>query len=105
VIVVGLGGTLAEAVKDVSRRLAPITAEDAVQMLAELRGYALLQGWRGAPAVDHSAIIKAMLALSTVIMAFDMASEIEINPFRAYPEGGLVLDALLVMADGSHQYS
>jgi hypothetical protein len=74
-------------------------------MRAELRGYALLQGWRGAPAVDHSAIIKAMLALSTVIMAFDMASEIEINPFRAYPEGGLVLDALLVMADGSHQYS
>ena len=105
VILVGLGGTLAEAVKDVSRRLAPITAEDAVQMLSELRGYALLQGWRGAPAVDRTAIIKAMLALSTVILAFDMVSEIEINPFRAYPDGGLVLDALLVMAVGSHHYS
>jgi acetate---CoA ligase (ADP-forming) len=96
VIVVGLGGTLAEAVKDVSRRLAPITAADAAQMLMELRGYALLQGWRGAPAVDHTAIIQAMLALSTVILAFDTVSEIEINPFRAYPDGGLVLDALLV---------
>jgi acyl-CoA synthetase (NDP forming) len=98
VIVVGLGGMLAEAVKDVSRRLAPITAADAAQMLEELRGYALLQGWRGSPAVDHGAIIQAMLALSTVILTFDKVSEIEINPFRAYPDGGLVLDALLVTA-------
>jgi acetyltransferase len=103
VIVVGLGGTLAEAVKDVSRRLAPITAADAEQMLKELRGYALLQGWRGAPAVSHAAITHAMLAVSTIIVGFDTVSEVEINPFRAYPDGGLVLDALLVTGVASQR--
>ena len=96
VVLVGLGGTLAEAVKDVSRRLAPITSADAEEMLGELRGHALLDGWRGAPAVSRAAIIEAMLALSAIIVANPAVTEIEINPFRAYPERGLVLDALIV---------
>ncbi|MDP8984585.1 MAG: acetate--CoA ligase family protein [Pseudomonadota bacterium] len=96
VVLVGLGGTLAEALKDVSRRVAPITSSDAEEMLDELRGHPLLNGWRGAPAVSRPAIVEAMLALSAIIVSCEPVTEIEINPFRAYPDGGLVLDALVV---------
>jgi acyl-CoA synthetase (NDP forming) len=96
VVLVGLGGTLAEALKDVSRRVAPIASSDAQEMLDELRGHALLGAWRGAPAVSRPAIVEAMLALSAIIVACEPVTEIEINPFRAYPDGGLVLDALVV---------
>ncbi len=98
VVLVGLGGTLAEAVKDVSRRVAPLTSADAEEMLGELRGHALLDGWRGAPAVSRTAIVEAMLALSAIIMANPAVTEVEINPFRVYPDRGLMLDALIVQS-------
>ena len=98
VVLVGLGGTIAEALKDVSRRLAPITAADAEEMLNELRGRALLEGWRGEPAVDRGSIVAAMLALSALLVGNDSVTELEINPFRVYPNRGLVLDALVVRA-------
>jgi acetate---CoA ligase (ADP-forming) len=96
VVLVGLGGTAAEALKDVSRRLAPISSADAEEMLDELRGRALLDGWRGNPALSRSSVIQAMLALSAIIVTCESVGEIEINPFRVYPDRGLVLDALIV---------
>jgi acetyltransferase len=96
VVLVGLGGTIAEALKDVSRRVAPITAVDAQEMLDELRGRALLDGWRGNAAVSRPSVIQAMLAVSAIIVTCESVGEIEINPFRVYPDRGLVLDALFV---------
>ncbi len=96
VVLVGLGGTVAEALKDVSRRLAPITAGDADEMLDELRGHELLDGWRGQPAVSRQSIIEAMLAVSAMVLTCESVTEIEINPFRVYADRGLVLDALIV---------
>lgn len=98
VVLVGLGGVLAEALQDVSRRLAPITAEEAEDMLDELAGCALLQGWRGAPPVDRTAVVGALLAVSDLLVAHPDLAEVEINPFRAYADGGLALDALVIPA-------
>jgi ATP-grasp domain len=95
-VLVGLGGAAAEALKDVSRRVAPISSADAEEMLDELRGRALLDGWRGNPALSRSSVIQAMLALSAIIVTCGSVGEIEINPFRVYPDRGLVLDALIV---------
>lgn len=95
-IIVGLGGTAAEAMQDVSRRLAPITPYDAYAMLGELRGKALLDGWRGAPAIDKQAIVNVLVTLARFIADHPAVNEVEINPLRAYPDGCLALDALLV---------
>jgi acyl-CoA synthetase (NDP forming) len=95
VVLVGLGGTLAEALKDVTRRVAPITADDANEMLDELRCHVLLDGWRGEPPVSRGSIVTALLTLSSLIVSYDWMSAIEINPFRVFPDRGLVLDALV----------
>ena len=91
----GMGGTIAEAIKDTSTRLAPITKADAEEMLSELRASALLDGWRGAPAVDRGALADAIVRLASVLDAKPDVNEIEINPLRAYPDGVLALDALI----------
>jgi acetyltransferase len=96
VVLVGMGGVAAEAIQDVSRRLAPIGRSDAKAMLDELKSKALLDGWRGAPAVDREAVISVLVALSDLVVARSELDEIEINPLRAYPDGCLALDALIV---------
>jgi acetyltransferase len=95
-IMVGIGGTIAEAIKDTSTRLAPITKAEAEEMLSELRASALLDGWRGAPKVDRGALADAIVRLAAVLDAQPGVKEIEINPLRAYPDGVLALDALIV---------
>jgi acyl-CoA synthetase (NDP forming) len=95
VVLVGLGGTLAEVFEDVARRVAPIAAGDAIDMLHELKCRALLDGWRGEPPVNLESVTNAMLTLSSLIVSCEWMSAIEINPFRAFPDRGLVLDALV----------
>lgn len=94
-VMVGLGGTLAEALRDTASRLAPLSPVEARQMLASLRGARLLDGWRGAPAVDREAVAQAIVRLGALLAAAPAVREIEINPLRAYPHGVLALDALI----------
>jgi len=96
-VLVGLGGTMAEALKDVTMRLAPLDREDAAEMLNELKAGTLLDGWRGSPAVDREAIIDALLAVSRLLAEHERIRELDINPVRAYAHGVLALDALIVM--------
>src|SRR5439155_14274281 len=63
-VMAGLGGTMVEVLKDVSFRVAPLTDRDAREMVRELRGVALLEGWRGAPPADVSAFELAILRLA-----------------------------------------
>ncbi len=98
VIALGVGGVLAEIYRDVALRLAPVTPEEAMQMIAEVRGFAPIRGYRNLPRGDLAALAAAVAALSR-LAALDVA-EAEINPLIVMPEGGGVVmaDALLVRA-------
>ncbi len=96
-ILVGLGGTAAEALEDVAIRVAPLSENDAMEMLDELRGKALFEGWRGAPALDKQALAKALVNLGNFLYRHPEIREIDLNPVRVYADGLLALDALIVV--------
>jgi acyl-CoA synthetase (NDP forming) len=88
-----------EVLKDVSFRLAPFGRAEALAMIRETKGHALLQGARGAPPCDIGALADALVALSRFARArrTDFSS-VEINPLLALPEGqgALALDAVVI---------
>src|SRR5215475_3035952 len=97
-VMAGSGGVLLELVKDVAFCAPPVTPEKARDMLARLRVAKLLAGYRGAPAYDVDAVVDALVALGrlTVDLA-DIVQSVDINPFVALPQGGMALDALIVL--------
>ena len=99
-ISVGLGGIWVEALKDTSLRLLPVSATEAREMLEELRGKALLEGFRGAPPVDRAALAAAIAAIGNAALALGpRLVSLEINPLLATAEGVEALDALTVWED------
>lgn len=97
-VLVGLGGTAAEAFADVAMRLAPPSLADAEEMLDELQARRLLDDWRGAPRVDRLRLAQAIQALGRLIAGHPEIAEFDINPLRATADGRLlVLDALIVL--------
>jgi acetyltransferase len=83
----GLGGIFVEVMKDVTFHLAPITAEEAMQMLKGTRSYALLQGARGQAPVDLEAIAGALQRISQLATDYAEILELDINPFIVGPVG------------------
>ena len=98
-VMVGLGGTAAEALADTQTRLAPLTIADAREMLDELRGAALLDGFRGSPRLDRSKLAETLVRIGDALCDHPSIRELEVNPLRVYPEGVLALDALLVLGE------
>ncbi len=100
VLMFGLGGIHVETLRDVSLRALPITRDDALAMVRELRAFAILNGARGRPPVDLDSIADALCALADFAQrAGDSLDSAEINPLIARPqaEGGCVaVDALIV---------
>ncbi|HUT30447.1 MAG TPA: acetate--CoA ligase family protein [Sedimentisphaerales bacterium] len=83
----GMGGTMVEVVKDVSFYLAPLTAEEARQMLVNTRTYKMLEGVRGEEGVDIDAIAEGLQRLSQLVTEFPAIQEMDINPYVVGPEG------------------
>ncbi|MGE8640164.1 MAG: acetate--CoA ligase family protein, partial [Achromobacter sp.] len=99
VVMFGLGGVFVEVLKDVSFRLAPFGRQQALSMIREIKGHALLQGARGTPPCDIDALADALVALSRFAYARrNDFSAVEINPLLALPagSGALALDAVLI---------
>ncbi|GAA4626304.1 hypothetical protein GCM10023196_034020 [Actinoallomurus vinaceus] len=100
VLLVGLGGVWTEVLRDTALRLCPITEDDARRMLSELRGAALLDGFRGSPAVDRDALVKVLLAVGgpggVVESLGEGFTEFELNPVICTPEGAVAVDARLL---------
>ncbi len=88
VILLGLGGVFAEVLKDVSLRIAPVDDDDAEEMLHEIKGSAILQGFRGKTAVDRDALRKALLSLSRLLMDHPEIKQIDVNPLIVAEAGG-----------------
>jgi acyl-CoA synthetase (NDP forming) len=96
-VLLGLGGTTAEALGDVSMRLAPITELDVLEMINELKGKELFNGWRGSPAVDKDQLVEALIKIGLLMISHPEIKEIDINPVRIYEKGLIALDALIVL--------
>jgi acetyltransferase len=99
-VMVGLGGVLTELLGDVSHRFAPVSLDDAKEMLGELKGARLLAGYRGAPPADTSALAQAIVNLSWLIADQQgPIAEVDVNPLFVREEGkGVVAaDALVVL--------
>jgi acetate---CoA ligase (ADP-forming) len=100
-LAVGLGGIFAEAIADVAVRLLPVTEADIIEMLAELRGSAVLDGMRGEPAVDRPALVSAIRRIADAACSLgDALTSLEVNPLRADHRGAEALDALLEFRAG-----
>ncbi|MEY4704681.1 MAG: hypothetical protein RL042_877 [Nitrospirota bacterium] len=83
----GLGGIHVEILGDVQFRVAPLTDRDATEMVQEIKGYRLLQSYRGRPAADVKAIEDVLLRLSRLAAEIPEISELDLNPIFALPEG------------------
>jgi acetyltransferase len=98
VVMAGSGGVLLELIKDVTFCAPPVSPEKARDMLARMRGARLLAGYRGSPALDGDALVNALVALGRLAVDLeDVVQSVDINPFVALPQGGLALDALIVL--------
>jgi acetyltransferase len=97
-VLIGLGGTTAEALADVALRLAPLSAAEAAAMPGELAGRALLDGWRAGPVLDRAAFAEVVVAMGGMVDAWPELAEIEINPLRLTAQGLIALDAVCVAA-------
>lgn len=98
VLMFGLGGVFVEVLKDVSFRSIPITESDAQSMIEEIKGYALLKGYRGHLA-DIAALKQLLLQISDFVMKNPDVSEMDLNPVFLYPEGYTVVDARIILGE------
>ena len=99
-VVLGLGGVLSEVLKDVTFRIAPFGIETARDMIAELRGAKLFDGYRGSPATDKEALAQVLVDVSRMAAALGpRLKEMDINPLFVRPkgEGVVAADALVVL--------
>ncbi len=100
VVMFGTGGVFAEALSDVTFRIAPLTKTDAKQMLDEIKAHTLLGNFRGENAVDRDRLIDSLLGLSRIGMEHPDVSEIDINPLIINSDGSVcAVDALVVLND------
>jgi acyl-CoA synthetase (NDP forming) len=99
--VVGVGGVLAEVYRDFALRLAPVTAEEAGRMIQEVKGLALIRGYRGLPRGDEAALAHAVSRFSQLAHLEPGVAEAEINPLfvKAEGQGVVAVDGLLVLSD------
>ncbi len=97
-VMVGVGGVLAEALGDVAVRVVPITRDDALQMLGDLRTTALLDEFRGEPAVDRHPVADLLVALSDAAAANPRIAAADLNPLIICDGRPVAVDALVDLA-------
>lgn len=93
----GLGGIFVEVLKDVTFRIAPITEEDAREMITEVKAYPVLKGYRGQPPADIEAIVKILLNTSKLVMKHQEIKELDLNPIIVYEKGAKTVDARIIL--------
>lgn len=98
VIMVGLGGIMTEVMKDVAFRMLPISTSDAKSMLSELKGSALLKGFRGSESIDTNMVAKMLVQIGKLgVENADYINSIDFNPVVVYPKSHFVVDAKIIL--------
>ncbi|MDF6017740.1 acetate--CoA ligase family protein [Streptomyces sp. JH34] len=97
VVAFGLGGVLVEVLKDITFRLAPVTADEARSMLDSIGAAEILKGVRGAPAVDRWALAEQIRRVSRLVTDFPEIAEVDLNPVIASPDGAVAADIRILL--------
>ncbi len=96
-VMFGLGGIFVEILKDVNFRVAPLTADDAKDMITELKAYPLLKGYRNTPPADIDALVAILCSTSRLVMENPEIKELDLNPIMAYQKGAKTVDARIII--------
>jgi acetyl-CoA synthetase (ADP-forming) len=102
-VMFGLGGVWVEILKDVSFRLAPLTVDDAKEMMQEIKGYPVLAGTRGETPADIEALAVIIEKVGKLVAEFPQISELDINPVFVFNagKGAIAVDARISLGDGT----
>ncbi len=98
ILLAGMGGTLVELLKDVAVRIHPLTDVDVDEMLAGLRGYPLLTGYRGSDPVDVEAFKALLFRVSALVEVVPEIAELDLNPVFVRRRGVAAVDARIKLA-------
>ena len=98
IVLFGLGGVWVELLEDVSIRLCPVSSSKAKEMIHEIKGFPLLDGYRGSPKIDMEIVARAIEAIASVLESFPDILEFEINPFIVSEESSAAVDARIIFA-------
>lgn len=97
VLMFGMGGVQVEVYRDVSFRIAPVSAEEALAMIKEVKGYPLLQNFRGRKAKDIEQLTDCIMRLSQLVIECPQILELDINPLIVLEKGCYVADAKIMV--------
>jgi len=101
VVAFGLGGVFVEVLGDVTFRMAPMDQDEALAMTRDIKGSAMLDGYRGQPAADRQALAETIARLSELAVAcHDQIEELDINPLVVKGGSLVALDALITLRTG-----
>lgn len=92
-VLCGLGGIFVEVLKDVSAGFAPLTNDEALKMIKNLKGYKIIQGVRGQQGVDENKFAEIIVRLSALLMAAPEIIELDLNPLLGKIDKIIAVDA------------
>ena len=93
----GLGGIFVEILKDVTFRIAPVTEDEAREMITAVKAYPILTGYRNIPPADIEAIVEILLKSSRLVMEHQEIKELDLNPIMVYEKGAKTVDARIIL--------
>jgi acetyl-CoA synthetase (ADP-forming) len=96
-VMFGLGGIFVELLKDVNFRVAPVTLDEAKEMITQLKAFPLLNGYRNTPPADIDALAQIVLNTSRLVMDYPEIKELDLNPVMAYSKGAKTVDARIIL--------
>ncbi|MDR2203109.1 MAG: acetate--CoA ligase family protein [Nitrososphaerota archaeon] len=96
-IMFGLGGIFVEVLKDVTFKIAPVSIDEAKEMITSLKAAALLKGYRNTPPADIDALAQIIVKVSNLLMDHPEIKELDLNPVLAYAKGASTVDARIIL--------
>jgi acetyl-CoA synthetase (ADP-forming) len=96
-VMFGMGGVFVEIFKDISFRISPLEEYEALEMIGEVKGSAILKGFRNSKALDISTLAQTILKVSEMMISLLEIKEIDLNPILVYPKGVTAVDVRVIL--------